>query len=121
MIGFLTVIHVIICIFLVISILLQSSKGGGLAGVFGGGSMSGVFGARGAASFLSKVTLWLAIGFAVTTLSIALLSAGLSGKQKGLIERQMELEETASPASILPTVSDEELASPVEGSAEDVE
>ena len=114
MIGFLTIIHVIICIFLVISILLQSSKGGGLAGMFGGGSMSGVFGARGAASFLSKITLWLAIGFAVTTLSIALLSAGL-------IERQIELEQTGSPASILPTVPDEELMSPVESSPEDME
>lgn len=48
MTAFLTVIHALICIFLIISILLQSSKGGGLAGMFGGGGgMGNVFGGRG--------------------------------------------------------------------------
>ena len=72
------------------SILLQSSKGGGLAGMFGGGGGAGVFGGRGAASFLSKVTLWLGVGFALTSVSIALLSSGSQGK--------------ASPADMLPGV-----------------
>ena len=77
MVGFLTVIFVFVCIFLVVSILLQSSKGGGLAGMFGGGGgMGGVFGGRGAASFLSKITTWLGVSFALISIVIALLSVG---------------------------------------------
>jgi preprotein translocase subunit SecG len=105
--AFLMVIHVFVCVFLIISILLQSSKGGGLAGMFGGGGggMGGVFGGRGAASFLSKVTLWLGVGFAVTSISIALLSLGSSSRQRSLVQQVMEQEQTtSSPAAILPTV-----------------
>lgn len=104
--AFLMVIHVFVCVFLIISILLQSSKGGGLAGMFGGGGgMGSVFGGRGAASFLSKVTLWLGVGFAVTSISIALMSLGSSSRQRSLVEQVMEQEQpSSSPAAILPTV-----------------
>jgi preprotein translocase subunit SecG len=109
MIVFFTLIHIFICILLVVSILLQSSKGGGLAGMLGGGGgMGNVFGGRGAASFLSKVTMWLAVGFAVTTLSIALLTGNLSTGKKSLVQKVLEKEQVSSPASILPTVADEE-------------
>ncbi|MFC1502199.1 preprotein translocase subunit SecG [bacterium] len=103
---FLTIIHVLVCVFLIMSILLQSSKGGGLAGMFGGGGggMGGVFGGRGAASFLSKVAMWLGIGFAVTSILIALLSSGTPTQPKSLIEQVMEQEQDSSPATLLPTV-----------------
>ncbi len=106
MAGFLTVIHVFISIFLVISILLQSSKGGGLAGMFGGGGggMGSVFGGRGAASFLAKVTMWLGIAFAITSITIALLSKGVSSGQRSMIQQVAE-QEASSPAAMLPTVS----------------
>ncbi len=103
MIAFLSVIHVLVSIFLVISILLQSSRGGGLAGMFGGGGgMGGVFGGRGAASFLSKVTMWLAVGFAVTTLTIAFLSSGNSNRAKSAVQQVMERE--SAPTDIIPAV-----------------
>ena len=51
MYGLLIVIFLLDCVALVISILLQSAKGEGLAGAFGGSSLTGtVFGGRGAAS-----------------------------------------------------------------------
>lgn len=107
MVAFLIVIHVLVSILLIISILLQSSKGGGLAGMFGGGgAMGGFFGARGAATFLSKVTVWLGIVFGVTSITIALLSAGSSTRSKSLVEQVME-ETESSPASMLPTVSEQ--------------
>jgi len=99
MIAFLTVIHLLVCILLVISILLQSSKGGGLAGMFGGGGAAmGMFGGRGAASFLSKVTMWLGISFAVTSMSIAVLRSRQAGTPRSVIEEVRE----QSPADILP-------------------
>ena len=62
MYGLLLVLHVFICIALVLSVLLQSAKGEGLAGAFGGTSLTGtVFGGRGAASFLSRATTVLAV------------------------------------------------------------
>lgn len=76
------VFHVIVCIALVLVVLMQSSKGEGLAGTaLGGGSgLSGaVFGGRGAASFLSKATTVLAILFMVNSGALALMSAQRSG------------------------------------------
>ena len=79
MFSILLVIHVLICVALIIVVLMQSAKGEGLAGAFGGGGggLSGaVFGGRGAASFLSKATTVLAIFFMVSCLGLSLLSAG---------------------------------------------
>ncbi len=69
---FLLVIHVMFSLALIITVLLQSSKGEGLAGAFGGaGGLSGaVFGGRGAASFLSRATSFIAIAFMITSLTL---------------------------------------------------
>ncbi|HHS13992.1 MAG TPA: preprotein translocase subunit SecG [bacterium] len=119
MVAFLIVIHVLVSILLIVSILLQSSKGGGLAGMFGGGgAMGGFFGARGAATFLSKVTVWLGIVFGVTSITIALLSAGASTRSRSLVEQVME-EGESSPASMLPTVSEKPPENPLPESVPD--
>ena len=79
--SLLIVLHLIICLVLILVVLLQSGKGGGLAGAFGGG-MGGagqsLFGGRGAATFLSKATPVFGIAFMVSSLVIALLSGGQS-------------------------------------------
>jgi len=66
-------IHVTICLGLIIVVLMQSSKGGGISGVFGGSSQA-VFGGRGAAPALVKVTSILAIAFGLSSLSMAFLA-----------------------------------------------
>ena len=69
--GLILFIHILVSIVLVVSVLLQSSKGGGLAGTFGGTGMSGgVFGGRGAAPFLVKVTTTCAVLFMVTSITL---------------------------------------------------
>jgi len=79
MYTFLLVIHVIVSLFLIFIILLQSGKGEGLADVFGGGSsQSTIFGTR-TATFLSKATTASAIIFMVTCLSLALISRQRGG------------------------------------------
>jgi preprotein translocase subunit SecG len=69
---FLLVLHVIICVLLIVSVLLQSSKGGGLSGAFGGmgGAAQTMFGGRGTATFLSKATSVLAALFFVVCLGM---------------------------------------------------
>lgn len=76
MFTLLLTIHILICVALIIVVLLQSSKGEGLAGAFGGGGITGaVFGGRGAASFLSKSTSVLAIVYMVSCLGLSFLSS----------------------------------------------
>jgi len=71
------VFHVLVCIALILVVLLQASKGEGLAGsAFGGGGLGGaVFGGRGAASFLSKATSVLAVVFMLNCGILAFMSS----------------------------------------------
>jgi preprotein translocase subunit SecG len=78
------VFHVIVCAALILVVLLQSSKGEGLAGSAFGGNISGaVFGGRGAASFLSRATTVLAIVFMVNCGVLAYMSAGTRSISQG--------------------------------------
>jgi preprotein translocase subunit SecG len=72
MYSVLVLISALIAIFLIIMVLLQSSKGGGLAGTFGGGNMGSMFGTRRTADFLSKGTWWLGGSLAALALIINL-------------------------------------------------
>ncbi|MCX7021379.1 MAG: preprotein translocase subunit SecG [bacterium] len=67
------VIHILLCIGLALSVLLQAGKGGGLSGAFGGAGTQTILGQRGAATFLSKLTRWMAISYMVISLLLAFL------------------------------------------------
>ena len=69
-------IEIITAILLMIVILMQSSKGSGLAGTFGGGQVGAMFGVRRTADFLSKATSILATIFIVLTLIINIFVLG---------------------------------------------
>lgn len=71
MLYFLYTIHILVCIFLILVVLLQRGKGADLS-VFGGGSTQAAFGARGAATLLHKLTVGFFVAFMITTISIAL-------------------------------------------------
>jgi preprotein translocase subunit SecG len=92
------ILFVIIAALQTLVILMQSSKGGGLAGSFGAGGMGAVFGSRGTATFLSKLTAALAIGFMVLALFLGFLKSGSSGA-RSLVEQERQ-ERTTSPASV---------------------
>jgi len=78
---------------------MQSSKGEGLAGAFGGTSLTGaVFGGRGAATFLSKATSVMAIAFMVSCLILSFVSPSQSNaRRESSIKKQLE---NAQPAPI---------------------
>ena len=70
----LTVLHVMACVFLILVILIQPGKSGGL-GALGGGAAQQVFGGSGAGNFLTKTTWATAAIFFVTSMSLAFLSS----------------------------------------------
>lgn len=67
------VIHLIVCLFLIFIILIQSSKGAEMGAAFGGSTQT-LFGSRGAATFMNKLTTVAAIVFMLSSLSLAVLS-----------------------------------------------
>jgi len=71
---FLDFLYVVICIALIFFILIQSNKGMGLSGAFGavGGSDS-VFGASGSMNVLMKITITLAVIFALMSITLSLV------------------------------------------------
>ncbi len=99
----LIVLFFIVCLLLTFVILIQSSKGGGLAGTFGGiDSMNSVLGGRGSATFVSKMTAILTAAFMVLALLLGFMTRG-SVSQSSLVEQERE-RRTSSPARTLPQV-----------------
>ena len=76
MIAVITVIHLLIVLALIGVVLMQRSEGGALGIGGGGGGGGGMFTARGAGNALTRATAFLAIGFFVTSLTLAYLSRG---------------------------------------------
>jgi len=73
MIILVTIIHIIVCLFLIIVVLLQSGKSGDIAAAFGGQGSQTAFGPRGAATVLSKATTFSAIIFMVTSIALSIM------------------------------------------------
>jgi preprotein translocase subunit SecG len=71
-------LHIIICLFLILVVLLQQGKGADLS-VFGGGSTMAAFGARSATNLLHRLTVGAFIAFIVTTLGIAYFKGHVEG------------------------------------------
>jgi preprotein translocase subunit SecG len=71
---FLTVIHVFVCFFLILVVLLQQGKGGGVGAGLGGAGAQ-VFGGRGAGNFMTRLTAICAVIFMATSMSLAYLSS----------------------------------------------
>src|SRR5919112_5854180 len=83
----LTIVHIVVCVFLVIVVLLQSGKAADLAGAFGGMGSQTAFGPRGAATVLSKATTIAAGLFMVTSLSLSILATRSAGSGTSVLDR----------------------------------
>ena len=97
----LTVIHVLACTFLMLVVLIQPGKSGGLGALSGAGAQQ-VFGGRGAGNFLTKTT-WATAGiFFATSMTLAYLSSSadesLQRKSKVASEKK-SASSTPAPAS----------------------
>jgi preprotein translocase subunit SecG len=99
MIILLTVIHVIVCFFLIIVVLLQSGKSGDIAAAFGGQGSQTAFGPRGAASALSRATTWSAIIFMVTSISLSILAQRRGGSGSSVMQGLGSSQTSSQPAA----------------------
>jgi preprotein translocase subunit SecG len=68
-------IYIVICFFLILVVLLQQGKGADIAGAFGGGGSQTAFGARGATTFLHKLTTGAFVGFVLLSVVLSILEA----------------------------------------------
>lgn len=78
-----TTIYILNCLFLMMVVLLQAGRGGGLS-IGGGGGSATVFGNRGASTFLQKLTVWSAAMFMVLSMVLAHLSSRRSAVEEGI-------------------------------------
>jgi preprotein translocase subunit SecG len=102
MYSVLLTLFILISLLMTVAILMQSSKGGGLAASFGGMGAGGVFGPRGAANFLQKTTSVLATLYLLLCLVIGLVGRSTSGSSQSVIQREMQQQQQEVPASTLP-------------------
>ena len=91
----LLVIHLLITVAMITMILIQRSEGGGLG--MGGGNMGGMMSARGTANLLTRATGFLAAGFMVTSLGLAIL-ASQDSKSSSILDK-VALTAPAEPAA----------------------
>ena len=94
----LTIIHIVVCFFLVVVVLLQSGKAADLAGAFGGMGSQTAFGPRGSATVLSKATTIAAALFMMTSLSLAILATRHAGSSQSVLDRQKKPPVKTAPA-----------------------
>lgn len=94
MATFILIIHLIVCFFLITIVLIQGGKGAELGAAFGGSSQT-LFGARGAATFFSKLTTGAAIVFMLTSFTLAIVTS-----QGGSVVKKVPV--TTQPQQAIP-------------------
>jgi len=120
-----TIIHVIVCLFLIIVILLQSGKAADLAGAFGGMGSQTAFGPRGSATLLSKATTLSAILFMCTSMALSILATHRAGVGATILERSAPAKQSLpaganapakgpAPITVTPTVPGSSNGKPVQ-------
>ncbi|HAL55111.1 MAG TPA: preprotein translocase subunit SecG [Bacteroidetes bacterium] len=97
MYTFFIILEIIVGILLTIVVLMQASKGGGLAGTLGGSALGMTFGVRRTSDFLTKTTTILATLFMVLALFINLVVLPRGGK-----DEQSLIQSSPQPTSLPP-------------------
>ena len=96
MFTFIIIIITIIALLITFVVLVQSGKGGGLAGIAAGGATQQVLGARQAPDILEKATWILATAFIVLCiLSNFVIDNTSSGPANSVIQERAQQEQTA--------------------------
>src|SRR4051794_38865883 len=91
------IVHVVVCLFLIIVVLLQSGKAADLAGAFGGMGSQTAFGPRGSATLLSKATTISAGLFMIPSLTLSILATRNAGLGTTVLEDQRSAPTQTAP------------------------
>ena len=93
-----TTIHILVCFFIIIVVLLQSGKSGDISAAFGGQGSQTAFGPRGAASALSKATTWSAVAFMLTSITLAVYASKRTTGSTSVLENLKSQSQKTQPA-----------------------
>ncbi|MFQ5596986.1 MAG: preprotein translocase subunit SecG [Nitrospiria bacterium] len=96
------IVHILVCLILIGVVLLQTGKGAEMGATFGGSSQT-IFGSRGAATFLSKLTVGAAVIFMVTSLTLSVLS-----RERPIVSTIIDQTKKAPPVEAPPSSSNTE-------------
>jgi preprotein translocase subunit SecG len=99
LIGFITAIHIIVCFFLIIVVLLQSGKSGDIAAAFGGMGSQTAFGPRGSATVLSKATTWSTVIFMLTSITLSIMASRGGTGSNSVLQGLKPSTSTTQPAA----------------------
>ena|SRR5258708_1013368 len=99
MIILITIVHVIVCFFLIIVVLLQSGKSGDIAAAFGGMGSQTAFGPRGSATVLSKATTWSTIIFMLTSMTLYIMASRSGTSSNSVLQGLKPATGNAQPAA----------------------
>lgn len=126
MLAFVIVLQVLVALFLILVVLLQPGNRGGASAALGGAGSDTVFGARGANTFLSKLTFGAAVCFMMTNIALSYMSS-LSGSNASVFDKagnvpaatKPSTEPVANPDANAPAPTDaDDLAKPTDTASE---
>ncbi|MEW5895595.1 MAG: preprotein translocase subunit SecG [Candidatus Omnitrophota bacterium] len=112
MTGLFIFVHVLVCVMLIVIILMQSGRGGGLTEGFA--AAESVFGAK-TNEFMIKATAIAGIIFLVTSLTLAHLSS--RAERSIMADQEQKMEQEMETLPLLP----DDVKSPEAGPIEDME
>ena len=109
-----TVVHLVAAIAIVVLVLLQQGKGADVGAAFGSGTSNTMFGSAGGASFMTKVTTWLAIGFFAIAFGLA-----YTAKERAAAAGQIGIPQATVPSEV-PSLGEEIPAAPEAEQGDDI-
>src|ERR1044071_7676197 len=95
----LTIVHIVVCFFLIIVVLLQSGKSGDIAAAFGGMGSQTAFGPRGSATVLSKATTWSTVIFMLTSITLSIMASRGGSSSNSVLQGLKPATNSTQPAA----------------------
>jgi preprotein translocase subunit SecG len=110
---FVTVVHIITCVLLVIVILIQSGKGAEISASLGGSSQT-VFGSSGGANFFTTFTSWAAAIFLATSLTLTVIG---KTERKSIVDNLPQAPLSAAPPATTADAKPADATAPAQNTA----
>jgi preprotein translocase subunit SecG len=103
MYQFILFIHIFVCAFLIVLVLVQQGKGATVGAAFGSGASQTVFGSRGSGSFLLRVTTGFVIIFFATSLALNYIASSATRQDRQVVLPAAPGNNIPAPASAKPS------------------